>query len=273
MKKFLTALLALVMVLSLAACGGKSTGQPAGSGPSGSEPKPSESQAPETKPPETKPEETVPPETQPAETQPPETEPPETVPPETEPPKTEPPETEPPKTEPPVTEPEETEPQGSTPGLVGPGFQFGPGGIITPGGQGGDEPEEEIPVADAGDLVDKLDALCADNVDGMKVSTGSLNSSAIFANYFGHKVQYVEGMRVAVNSPDIMTKMHVVLLIEPTSDMNINEFATLLEENANLRWATCSAADVCKVAVKDGLILVVMSTEEVADAIVAAFNG
>lgn len=306
MKKIISILLALMMVLTLAACGGKTTGQPGGSTPSGSDPKPSESQAPETNPPETKPEETVPPETQPvetepaeteptetvppetkpAETEPPKTEPPKTNPPETEPPKTEPPvteppeteppvteppETEPPETEPPVTEPEETEPQGSTPGFVGPGFQFGPGGIITPGGQGGDEPEEEIPVAQADDLVEKLDALCADIVEGSYCAAP--RSASEFNNFFNGSVRYTEGLRVAMNHLQMAPPAHIVMLIEVPAGEDAEAFAEALKDDANPRWLVCATAQSVQVKVVGNLVLFVMTNEETADALIAAFNG
>ena len=139
MKKLLSLLLALLMIVSLCACteldqllndpdgftdpfyisdpssSTTGTGQaipqttkPEQSGPNVTEPDITE--PPVTQPPVTQPPVTEPPVTEPPVTEPPVTEPPVTEPPVTEPPVTEPPVTEPPVTEPPVTEPEDPEP-------------------------------------------------------------------------------------------------------------------------------------------------------------------
>ena len=192
----------------------------------------------------------------------------------TTPPDTATPDTSAPDTTPPDTTGDTTEDTtgDSTPGF-GPGFQFGPGGIITPGGNGGDT-TEDIPVADAGELVDQLDALCQGKTGEMNTFTESLRQSGLYGMYFGGKVQYQEGMRVAKNAPEINVTKHVVLLIEVPAGENAADYAKTLYENADPNWTICGApAESVQYAVKGNLVLFVMSSEETANAIIAAFNG
>ena len=268
MRKPLLFVLCLALAMSLAACGGRNDPP---SGTQSPETQSQETTPPETNPPETTPPETTPPETTPPETRPPETTPPDTRPPETTPPETTPPETTPPETTPPETTPPETGPGGGgTPGFGGPGFQLGPGGIVTPGSQGGEE-APDVPVADAGDLVDKLEALCADTVEGSFCA--GLRNAGEFSNYFGGAVQYAQGQRVALNHLEMAPPAHVVMLLEPPEGQSAEDYARTLEQNANPRWLVCATAESVQAAVKDGLVLFVMSSEEIADAVIAAFNG
>lgn len=189
----------------------------------------------------------------------------------TTPPDTATPDTSAPDTTPPDTTGDTTEDTtgDSTPGF-GPGFQFGPGGIITPGGSGGDT-TEDIPVADAGELVDQLDALCQGIVEGS--FTGSLRSSGEFSNYFDGTVKYTEGMRVAMNHLEMAPPAHIVMLIEVPEGQNAQDYAKDLNGHANPRWMVCASANSVQYAVKGNLVLFVMSSEETANAIIAAFNG
>lgn len=292
MKKIVAIILALTLVLALAACGGRTQGvtEPTGTEDTksndteGTKPtetedtEPTETEATEpTETDGTEPTETEPPETKPADTQPPETkpqatEPPATNPPATEPPVTNPPAMEPPATEPPATDPPTTEPSESHP-PIGPGFQLGPGGIITPGGNGGGE-TQDVPVTDAGDLVDRLAAICEGKTGEMMVDNHSLSSSGMFSNWFGG-MAYTEGTKVAVNAPMMGSIAHVILLIEPAEGVDAGEYAKELERNANPRWQICVSADTVKYAVKDGLILFIMTNSEIvnADDVISAFKG
>ena len=189
----------------------------------------------------------------------------------TTPPDTATPDTSAPDTTPPDTTGDTTEDTtgDSTPGF-GPGFQFGPGGIITPGGNDGDT-TEDIPVADAGELVDQLDALCQGIVEGS--FTGSLRSSGEFSNYFDGTIKYAEGMRVAMNHLEMAPPAHIVMLIEVPDGQNAQDYAKDLNNHANPRWMVCASANSVQYAVKGNLVLFVMSSEETANAIIAAFNG
>lgn len=175
--------------------------------------------------------------------------------------------TEPEATEPPTTEPSESHPP------IGPGFQLGPGGIITPGGNGGGE-TQDVPVTDAGDLVDRLAAICEGKTGEMMVDNHSLSSSGMFSNWFGG-MAYTEGTKVAVNAPMMGSIAHVILLIEPAEGVDAGEYAKELERNANPRWQICVSADTVKYAVKDGLILFIMTNSEIvnADDVISAFKG
>ena len=154
------------------------------------------------------------------------------------------------------------------PGFAGPAFQFGPGGTVTPGAGGGEQ--EDIPVTDAGDLVDQLDAICSENVEGS--FTVSLRSSGEFSNYFSG-LAYTEGMRVAMNHLEMAPPAHVVMLIEVPEGEDAQAYAEKLSQNANPRWMICAMAESVQFAVKDNLVLFVMSSEEIANAVIAAFNG
>lgn len=154
------------------------------------------------------------------------------------------------------------------PGFAGPAFQFGPGGTVTPGAGGGEQ--EDIPVTDAGDLVDQLDAICSENVEGS--FTVSLRSSGEFSNYFSG-LAYTEGMRVAMNHLEMAPPAHVVMLIEVPEGEDAQAYAEKLSQNANPRWMICAMAESVQYAVKDNLVLFVMSSEEIANAVIAAFNG
>ncbi len=275
MKKIVAIILALTLVLALAACGGRTQGVTEPTGTEDTRPNDTEGTKPaeteDTEPTET--EATEPTETEATEptetegTNPTETEPPETKPADTQPPETEPQSTEPPATEPPTTEPSESHPP------IGPGFQLGPGGIITPGGNGGGE-TQDVPVTDAGDLVDRLAAICEGKTGEMMVDNHSLSSSGMFSNWFGG-MAYTEGTKVAVNAPMMGSIAHVILLIEPAEGVDAGEYAKELERNANPRWQICVSADTVKYAVKDGLILFIMTNSEIvnADDVISAFKG
>ena len=165
---------------------------------------------------------------------------------------------------------EDPDEEGGQPTTPVPGFPGGIGGIGGIGGSGQDE-APEVPVTDAGDLVDKLDALCQGIVSGS--FTESLRSSAAFANYFDGKLQYTEGMRVATNLLQMAPPAHIVMLIEAPQGVDAQAYAKELMDNANPRWMVCAVAQSVQTAVKDNLILFVMSSTENADALVAAFNG
>ena len=140
--------------------------------------------------------------------------------------------------------------------------------INVPGGGN----QEAVPVTDAGDLKDKLSAICEGSITNPNF-TDTLRSSAEFSNYFGGKVSYEEGMRVAVNHLEMNPPAHIVLLIEPLEGVDAGEYAKTLEENADPRWAICDAAETVKVSVNDGLVLVVMSSAEITETVTSAFEA
>ncbi len=259
MKKIFVLLLCLILALSTAACGPKNDSDDTAGDTVGDT-------AGDTTPKDTTPKDTTPKDTTPKDTTPKDTTPKDTTPEDTTPKDTTPKDTAPKDTTPPDT----TEPEDSTPGFVGPGFQIGPGGIVTPG-QGGGDTTEDIPVTDAGDLVDQLDALCQGIVEGS--FTESLRSSGEFSNYFDGAVKYTEGMRVAMNHLEMAPPAHVVMLIEVPAGEDAKAYAKDLNDNANPRWMVCASANSVQYAVKDDLVLFVMSSTEIADAVVAAFNG
>ncbi len=154
---------------------------------------------------------------------------------------------------------------GDTPSIA-PGFPS----IGFPGAGSGET--EDIPVADAGDLVDKLAELC-EGITPDTYKTATLYSSGSFANYFSGGVTYTEGMRVAENTPMMVPPAHIALLIEVPEGQDADEYAKELAENANPRWNICASAESVQSAARDGLVLFVMSSTEIADALISAFNG
>ncbi len=159
---------------------------------------------------------------------------------------------------------EDGENEGSDTPSITPGFPS----IGFPGGG----ETEDIPVADAGDLVDKLAELC-EGITPDTYNTATLYSSGSFANYFSGNVTYTEGMRVAENTPMMVLPAHIALLIEVPEGQDADEYAKELAENANPRWNICASAESVQSAARDGLVLFVMSSTEIADALISAFNG
>ena len=159
---------------------------------------------------------------------------------------------------------EDGESEGSDTPSITPGFPS----IGFPGGG----ETEDIPVADAGDLVDKLAELC-EGITPDTYNTATLYSSGSFANYFSGSVTYTEGMRVAENTPMMVPPAHIALLIEVPEGQDADEYAKELAENANPRWNICASAESVQCAARDGLVLFVMSSTEIADALMSAFNG
>lgn len=144
--------------------------------------------------------------------------------------------------------------------------------IIIPGSGGGEA--ADVPVTDAGDLVDKLAEICDGKTGEMMVENCSLPDSARFSSWF-NGMEYTEGTKVAVNSPMIGSIAHVILLIQPADGVDAQEYAQELYANANPRWQICVEADTVDYAVKDGLILFIMTNSDVVSAedVIAAFNG
>ena len=159
---------------------------------------------------------------------------------------------------------ENSESEGSDTPSITPGFP-------SSGFPGGGE-TEDIPVADVGDLVDKLAELC-EGITPDTYNTATLYSSGSFANYFSGSVTYTEGMRVAENTPMMVPPAHIALLIEVPEGQDADEYAKELAENANPRWNICASAESVQSAARDGLVLFVMSSTEIADALMSAFNG
>lgn len=140
--------------------------------------------------------------------------------------------------------------------------------------QGGSGGSGNVSITDAGELVDRLAKLMDGKTGDMSVDNLSLWSAAIFSNWFGG-MEYTEGTKVAVHSPIASSIAHLVLLIEPAEGKDAEQYAKELKQSANPRWQTCVEADTVKYAVKDGIILFIMTDSQIvdADAIIADFNA
>ena len=132
-------------------------------------------------------------------------------------------------------------------------------------------------------LVEKLSAICDGKTGEMMVETTSFaalkengfETDGLFKNWFSN-MDVPAGAKIAVNQP-IMGQAHVVLLIQPAEGTDINKLKADLDSNANPNWMICMTADSVASAVKDGLILFVMTSKAElgldAQAFIDAFNA
>ena len=81
-------------------------------------------------------------------------------------------------------------------------------------------------------------------------------------------------MRVAMNLPSFNIDKHVVMLIEVPDGEDAADYAKNLYANADPNWTICGGpAESVQYAVKGNLVLFIMSSTKIADAVIAAFNG
>ncbi len=132
-------------------------------------------------------------------------------------------------------------------------------------------------------LVEKLTAICDGKTGELMVETTSFaalkdagfETDGLFKNWFNN-MDVPAGAKIAVNQP-MMGQAHVVLLIQPAEGTDINKLKADLDANANPNWMICMTADSVASAVKDGLILFVMTSKVElgldAQSFVDAFNA
>lgn len=132
-------------------------------------------------------------------------------------------------------------------------------------------------------LVEKLSAICDGKTGELMVETTSFaalkengfETDGLFKNWFNN-MDVPAGAKIAVNQP-IMGQAHVVLLIQPAEGTDINKLKSDLDANANPNWMICMTADSVASAVKDGLILFVMTSKTElgldAQSFIDAFNA
>lgn len=132
------------------------------------------------------------------------------------------------------------------------------------------------------ELVDKLAAICEGKTGEMPVETTSfaaleeieIETAGFWKNWFNN-MDVPEGAKIAVNQP-LVGDPHVVLLIQPGEGMSAEDLKAELDKNANPGWMICMRADEVASAVKDGLVLFVMTSSEMglnAQSFVDAFNA
>lgn len=132
------------------------------------------------------------------------------------------------------------------------------------------------------ELVEKLSAICEGKTGEMPVETTSFaalkdagfETDGLFKNWFNN-MDVPAGAKVAVNQP-MMGQAHVVLLIQPGEGQTAEDLKAELEKNANPGWMICMTADSVGSAVKDGLVLFVMTSSELglkAQDFIDAFNA
>ena len=149
-------------------------------------------------------------------------------------------------------------------------------------GKGGEQVGNASNLTDE-ELVDKLSAICDGKTGEMPVETTSFaalsengfETDGLFKNWFNN-MDVPEGAKIAVNQP-MMGQAHVVLLIQPGEGQSADELKAELDKNANPNWMICMTADSVASAVKDGLVLFVMTSKAElgldAQSFIDAFNA
>lgn len=153
--------------------------------------------------------------------------------------------------------------------------------------EGTTEPQETEPpvqntVLTDDELVEKLAAICEGKTGEMPVETTSFEKLAadgfetagFWGNWF-NGMAVPEGALIAVNQP-MMGQAHVVLLIQPAEGQSAEDLLAQMKDNANPNWMICMTADSVDSAVKDGLVLFVMTSTELglnAQSFIDAFNA
>ncbi len=131
-------------------------------------------------------------------------------------------------------------------------------------------------------LVEKLGAIVEGKTGELPVETTSFAAlkesgfevEGLFKNWFNN-MDVPEGAKIAVNQP-LMGQAHVVLLIQPGEGTSAEDLKAELDKNANPNWMICMTADSVDSAVKDGLVLFVMTSSELglkAGDFIDAFNA
>ena len=156
-----------------------------------------------------------------------------------------------------------------TPSLV-PGF---PGGIQTPGVS--DVPDVAIEgLADGEALSSDLEALVSGNTGDVTLESSPVTDELSWriTNLFPG-ITVPEGTVAAIATPPISSNAHAAVLFEVADGVDAEAFAGELNSHADPRWMICSAAESVQYKVAGNRILFVMSSAEIADTLIAAFNG
>ena len=116
-----------------------------------------------------------------------------------------------------------------------------------------------------------------ENISFAQLADMGADPAGLFGNWF-NGMAVPEGAKVVVNQAMMMGQAHVVLLIQPAEGTDITQLQKDLTANTNPRWNICTEANFVESAVKDGLILFMMTTtggESKIDAqgILDAFNA
>ncbi len=147
---------------------------------------------------------------------------------------------------------------------------------------GGDNNQEDKDRLTDEQLVEKLQGIVDGKTGELPVETTSFaalqengfETEGLFKNWFNN-MDVPAGAKIAVNQP-MMGQAHVVLLIQPGEGQSANDLKAELDKNANPNWMICMTADSVASAVKDGLVLFVMTSSELgldAQTFVDAFNA
>lgn len=86
-------------------------------------------------------------------------------------------------------------------------------------------------------------------------------------------VDYVEGAEAYVHEPMMGSFAHSVVLVRLPEGTDVSAFASKMKNNADPRKWICVEAETVKVSTKGNLVLLVMSSEDVANKVTSKFLG
>lgn len=84
--------------------------------------------------------------------------------------------------------------------------------------------------------------------------------------------EYKEGYEAVAWEPQMSSVAHSVVLVRVDSETDVNSVAEDIEANANPRKWFCVEAEKTRVLTKGNLVLLVMSDETTANAVIERFN-
>lgn len=134
-----------------------------------------------------------------------------------------------------------------------------------------EEPETEETDPAYADLLDKLAQLTEGATDGELML---MNVEVPAENYeYTLFIPYIEGSHAVVSEPMIGSIAHSVALLQLPEDADAEAVAAEIEANMDPRKWICVEAEASWVKASGQYVLMVMSTQEAADAIAANFDA
>lgn len=123
--------------------------------------------------------------------------------------------------------------------------------------------------ADDQDLMEKMEALTAGALEEMMVSNTPLTEETFEYSLF---IPYIEGAHAVENAAMINAIAHSVVLLKLPEGADVSAVASEIEENMNPRKWICVAAESAWVKTSGQYVLMVMSSQQIADTIEANFD-
>lgn len=134
------------------------------------------------------------------------------------------------------------------------------------------QPENEVVVNPAADLT--VDEIITNITTDVGIEMATMNTPLDSENFSWFMfTDYIEGIEAVSSDAMINAVAHSVVLARVPEGTDIEALKSEIEEKADPRKWICVAAEKTEVAVHGDLILLVMSSEEVVDAVVANFEA